>query len=91
MRRYLYRRLAHKIRQPRPRDTVFVVVRLRDGAWWAGPYRWRGETFTKNKRLAYLWGRREAAQVAASWNGWTGVEIVEVARLEFRPLRKRRI
>jgi hypothetical protein len=88
MRRYLYRRLAHSIRQPEPKK-MWAVRRNRDGAWWAGPYRWRGETFTPLPRRAYVWGSQPAAMSAVQWGGWQGVTVVEVDPVVFSRRRRR--
>jgi hypothetical protein len=89
--RYRFRHLAHLIKQPQQRKTVFVVVRLRDGKYWAGEWKWRGRTFTSRKHVAYLWGRRESAQSAVEQCGWKGVEVREVSRVEFARLPRKRV
>lgn len=74
--RHGFRRLAHRIRQPR-RRALFVVIRRRDGKGWLGPYKYRGETFSDDDRRWYRWGSRSAAESAILWGGWTGVDVVE--------------
>ena len=81
--RHLFRRLAHRIKQPATATatvSMFVLRRDRDGKVWAGPYKWRGVTFTSNKGA--WWGTATAAAMQARVNdeGFTGCTIMQVRR-----------
>lgn len=81
--RHLFRRLAHRIKQPATATatvSMFVLRRDRDGKVWAGPYRWTGATFTDAKK--FWWGTATAAAMQARVNdeGFTGCTIMQVRR-----------
>ena len=75
--RFLFRRLAHTIRQPKVRTSVWVVVRG-DGRGWLGPYKQRGVGWSVRREVWYLWGSEAAALSAVGWAGLVGVRVVEV-------------
>lgn len=54
------------------------VVRRSDGAYWAGPYRWQGKTFTRREDFYYKWGTREAAESAVLWSGIDNVTVQQI-------------
>ena len=75
--RHLFRRLAHTIRQPKVRTSVWVVVRG-DGRGWLGPYKQRGVGWRVQQESWYLWGSQAAAESAVAWEGLSDVTVVEV-------------
>jgi hypothetical protein len=86
---YLFRRLAHSIRQPEQRRHAWAAMRA-DGRYWMGPYRYQGRTFTDVPRQAYLWGSRQAAETMLLWDGWHGITVVEVDVAVFGRMKRRR-
>ena len=81
MTRHRFRALSHRLaalHRPKAR-TLFVVIRLRDGYGWQGPWRYQGRTFTKNPAYWYRYGSRTAAETALSWEAWEGVEVREIS------------
>ena len=87
------RHLAHKLftKHQQPTRTVWVAVRVKDGRYWAGEWKWYGRTFTSDPRMAYLWARREQVESTLLWGGWEGVVPVEVDYEQFarRPQKRR--
>jgi hypothetical protein len=81
--RYRFRHLAHLIKQPQQRKTVFAVRRDVDGLWWIGPYKWDGRRYTDTESRAYVWVRCTAAESAVAWSGLSGVTVVEVDAKRF--------
>lgn len=65
-------------RQAKPSRSRWVLVRDRDGRVWAGPYRWRGQTFTKADRFWYQFTNQESAQAAVNEHGFVGVTAKQI-------------
>jgi hypothetical protein len=60
----------------RQRKQLYVVVR--DRKVWAGPYRWRGGTFTGAQRYWYPFNSVDNARVTAEGCGISKYEIVPI-------------
>jgi hypothetical protein len=86
---YLFRRLAHSIRQPEQRRQAWAARRDKDGKYWMGPHRYHGRTFTDVHHKAYLWGSRQAAETMLLWDGWHGITVVEVDVVVFGRMKRR--
>lgn len=56
----------------------WVIVRDRDGRIWAGPYRWRGQTFTEAERFWYMFANIESAMAAVEGHGFVGVTVKQI-------------
>jgi hypothetical protein len=56
-----------------------VLVRERDGKTWAGPYRWKGQTFTESQRFWYLFNNIDSATAAIDGHGFVGVTVQQIA------------
>jgi len=67
------------LRDFRPCSKRFVLIRDRDGRVWAGPYRWRGNTFTESQKFWYLFANTESANAAINGNGFVGVKVKRIA------------
>lgn len=65
-------------RQAKPSHSRWVLVRDRDGRVWAGPYRWRGQTFTEAERFWYQFTNQESAQAAVAGHGFVGVTAKQI-------------
>jgi hypothetical protein len=65
-------------RQAKPSRSRWVLVRDRDGRVWAGPYRWRGQTFTEADRFWYQFTNHESAQAAITGHGFVGVTTKQI-------------
>ena len=82
--RRLGRRLSDRVavtfteRDRRPSKDRWLIIRDRDGRVWAGPYRWKGETFTKSQRYWYLFANVESAQAAVTGHGFVGVTVWKI-------------
>lgn len=57
-------------------DRLYVVTR--DGKVWAGPYRWRGCTFTGSQRYWHRFNSVDNARVTADGCGISKYEIVPI-------------
>jgi len=66
-------------RQVKPLHSRFVLIRDRDGRVWAGPYRWRGQTFTEAERFWYQFTNQESAQAAVTGHGFVGVTVKQIS------------
>ena len=82
-------RSHRKFRKPQAR--MVWVVRRTDGKFWAGEYRWQGQTFTDHIPFIYLYGTRSACMAGAERCGFANVEAVEVelSRFAKRPMKRR--
>jgi hypothetical protein len=65
-------------RQAKPSHSRWVLIRDRDGRVWAGPYRWRGQTFTEAERFWYQFTNHESAQAAVTGHGFVGVTVKQI-------------
>ena len=65
-------------RQARPGGSRWVLIRNRDGRVWAGPYRWRGQTFTEAERFWYWFANVESANAAIIGSGFVGVTVKQI-------------
>lgn len=60
-----YDRLG-RYKKPRKLYAVRKVLYGKEYGWWLGCYKYNGYAFTKNKRKAYLFCRKELAETTAN-------------------------
>jgi hypothetical protein len=72
-------RLVVGERHRKPSNERWVVRRKNDGRTWAGPYRWKGNTFTSADRFWFMFASKSSAVAAVEGYGFAGVTVVQIA------------